>query len=315
MHIGSQMRAALLADRGVVKLAGEDARSFLNGLLTADMGRVSPQAARYAALLTPQGKIIADFIVVEADAADGGGFLLDCPRALASELARRLGFYKLRARVTVEDRSDALGVVAAWDGDVTGRPVLKGLAYADPRLPALGLRMILPPALAPEAAAELGATLVDAAAYEAHRIALAIPRGGADFAYGDAFPHEAGMDQLAGVDFDKGCYVGQEVVSRTQHRGSARTRVAAIRFSDGAPEPGTPVMAADKTIGQMGSGADGHGVALIRLDRLQDALDAGAALSAGGIALQAAKPAWARYAFPGDGAAEKDRFNVPSHMA
>jgi folate-binding protein YgfZ len=293
------MRAALLPDRGVLKIAGENARQFLNGLVTADLAKVSPGRARYAALLTPQGKIIADFIVVEAAAEDGGGFFLDVPRALARTLVDRLNFYKLRAKLTVEDLSDGLGVLAVWDGEGESE---YGLSYADPRLAALGLRVILPPQVAAEAAKDLGAALVEPAEYEAHRIALAVPRGGLDFTYGDAFPHEADMDQLAGVDFDKGCYVGQEVVSRTQHRGSARNRVIGVAF-EFAPEAGVPVMAGDRQVGIMGSGAGGRGLAMLRLDRVSDALARNVPLTAGGIAVQPRKPDWARFTFPLEAAA------------
>jgi folate-binding protein YgfZ len=216
------MKAALLPDRGVVKVAGADPRGFLNGLLTTDVTKVTPTQARFGALLTPQGKIVVDCIVAEAPAEDGGGFFLDCPRALAPALVEKLNFYKLRAKVICEDLSEVLGVMAVWGGSGTTE---YGLVYADPRLAALGQRIMLPPHLAKEAAADLGAELFEAAAYEAHRIALGVPRGGLDFIYGDAFPHEADMDQLAGVDFDKGCYVGQEVVSRMEHRGTARTRI------------------------------------------------------------------------------------------
>jgi tRNA-modifying protein YgfZ len=284
------MKAALLPDRGVVKVAGTDARKFLNGLVTADLGGVGKASPRFAALLTPQGKIIVDFIVVEA--ADG--LLLDCPRALAQALIERLGFYKLRAKVTMEDRSDILGVMAIWDGAAAG-----DTRYPDPRLPQLGLRSIVPPP--PQAAAAaLEAELVDAAAYEAHRIALGVPSGGLDFAYGDAFPHEADMDQLHGIDFQKGCYVGQEVVSRMEHRGSARTRVVPVGFDGAAPATGSAVTAAGRSIGTMGSAAGGRGLALLRLDRVDDALAAGAALMAGDVSLRLVKPAWARFAFPGD---------------
>ena len=148
--------------------------------------------------------------------------------------ADKLTFYKLRAKVSVADLSDALGVLALWDG---GGDTEYGLCYSDPRLPALGTRCLIPPQVANEAAADLGATLVDAAAYEAHRIALGVPRGGLDFIYGDAFPHETDMDQLAGVDFAKGCYVGQEVVSRIEHRGTARKRVVPIAFDGSRPKP------------------------------------------------------------------------------
>jgi folate-binding protein YgfZ len=289
------MKTALLPDRGVVKIAGEDARRFLHGLVTADVDTLKPGQARYAALLTPQGKIIADFIVTEAEAADGDGFFLDCPHALAPALVEKLNFYRLRAKLAIEDLSDKLGVLAVWEG--TGATEC-GLLYPDPRLPALGLRCILPPDLLAEAAAELGATLVEASAYEAHRIALGVPRGGFDFIYGDAFPHEADMDQFGGVDFEKGCYIGQEVVSRVEHRGIARTRIVPVAYDGFAPEAGTPVVAGDKTVGTLGSSAGGRGLAMLRLDRVADALAEHRSLSAGGVSLNIAKPAWARFAFP-----------------
>ncbi len=297
------MKAALLPDRGVVKVVGDPARSFLNGLLTADIGRVTPAAARFAALLTPQGKIVVDGIVAEAPAEDGGGFFIDCPRALATTFVDKLNFYKLRAPVIAEDLSEVLGVMAVWDGDGATE---YGLVYADPRLPALGRRVMLPPHLAQEAADDLGATLVDAAAYEAHRIALGVPRGGLDFMYGDAFPHESDMDQLNGVDFDKGCYVGQEVVSRMEHRGSARSRVVPVAYDGFAPDPGGPVTAGEKQVGTFGSRHDGRAVALLRLDRVADALAAGTPLTAGSATLRLVKPEWARFAWPGETATEQD---------
>jgi tRNA-modifying protein YgfZ len=291
------MKAALLPDRGVVKVAGEPARNFLNGLLTADVGQVTPTRAAFAALLTPQGKIIADCIVAEAPAEDGGGFFLDCPRALAKTLVDKLNFYKLRAKLVVEDLSEVLGVLAVWDGHAATE---YGLVYADPRLPALGIRVMLPPHLAAEAAADLGADLVDAAEYEARRIAFGIPRGGLDFIYGDAFPHETDMEQLQGVDFAKGCYVGQEVVSRMEHRGSARTRIVPVAYEGFAPEAGAEVKAGDKSIGTFGSSANGRALAMLRLDRVADALAAGTPLVAGAVTLRLVKPDWARFAWPGD---------------
>jgi tRNA-modifying protein YgfZ len=288
------MRAALLPDRGIVRVAGDDARKFLNGLVTVDIGEVTPRTARYAALLTPQGKIIVDCIVVEAPE---GGFLLDCPRALAPTLVQRLAFYKLRAKVTVEDLGDTLGVLAVWDG--SGQ-TSHGQAFADPRLPALGSRVLLPPPDAETAAAELGAEMVGAPVYEAHRIALGVPRGGLDFIYGDAYPHETDMDQLHGVDFDKGCYVGQEVVSRIEHRARARTRIVPVAFEEFVSESGIPVMAGDKQVGTMGSTAAGRGLAMLRLDRVTEALAAGTPLSAGGLAIRLVKPTWARFPFPGE---------------
>jgi folate-binding protein YgfZ len=291
------MQVALLPDRGVVKVAGDDARGFLNGLVTNDMTKVVPGKPRFAALLTPQGKIIIDFIVAEAPINDGGGFFLDCPRALASALVEKLNFYKLRAKVICEDLSSLLGVMAIWDGTAESE---YGLSYPDPRLPALGSRIMLPPHLAEDAAADLGGMLAGADAYEAHRIALGVPRGGLDFIYGDTFSHEADMDQLNGVDFGKGCYIGQEVVSRVEHRASARSRVVPIVYDEFAPSSGLPVMAGDRQIGTLGSTAKGHGLALMRLDRIGDALAAGATIEAGGIAIRAVKPAWAKFDWPGE---------------
>jgi folate-binding protein YgfZ len=291
------LQAALLPDRGVVKVSGDDARGFLNGLFTVDVTKMTPGSARFGALLTPQGKVIADFIVFEATTDDGGGFLIDCPRALAPTLVEKLGFYKLRAKVQIEDLSAGLGVMAVWPG---GGESEYGPGFADPRLPELGTRIILPPDTAADAAKDLGATLVDADLYDTHRVKLGVPRGGMDFIYGDTFPHEANMDQLGGVDFDKGCYVGQEVISRVEHRGSARSRIVTLTYDDNTPDDGVPVMAGEKQLGMVGSAVGGTALALVRLDRLGDAMAAGTPIEAGGIKLYAKKPAWAKFPFPGE---------------
>jgi folate-binding protein YgfZ len=281
------MKAAFLPDRGVVKISGEDARNFLNGLVTTDVTQLGPGLGRFGALLTPQGKIIFDFLITEAPPGHGGGFLLDCPRPLAQNLADKLGFYKLRAKVAVENLSDSLGVIAAWDGDPAVKP---DLAFADPRAPALGWRVLAPQDLTPKVADLIGADLADSDAYEAHRIATGVPRGGLDFMYGDAFPHETNMDRLHGVDFDKGCYIGQEVVSRMQHRGTARTRTVRVTLEGARPEAGTTVLAGDKPVGTMGSSLGQNGLALIRTDRVADALQTGATLTAGGLGIRLADP-------------------------
>jgi hypothetical protein len=291
------MKAALLPDRGVVKVAGEDARKFLNGLLTVDIDKMSPERARFAALLTPQGKIVSDFIIAEAKSAEGSGFFLDVPRALAPLLVQKLKFYKLRAKVIAEDRSETLAVMAVWDGD---RATEYGICYADPRLPALGLRCMLPPHQFGVAADELGAERVDPEVYEAHRIVHGVPRGGEDFVYGDTFPHEADMDQLSGIDFDKGCFVGQEVVSRILHRGSARKRVVPVTYDGAAPRPGLEVTAGERALGIMGASSAGHGLAMLRLDRVEEAMTEGTPLKAGGVEIRPVKPDWARFAFPGE---------------
>jgi folate-binding protein YgfZ len=282
------MKAAFLPDRGVVKLNGDDARHFLNNLVTAELAELKPGTARFAALLTPQGKIVADFLVTEAPAGHGGGLLLDCPRPLADGLATKLGFYKLRAKVTVENLTGQLGVLAAWGGEPA---MLPDLAFADPRNAELGHRILIPEELAEKLAGILGAELVTADNYEGHRIVCGVPSGGTDFIYGDAFPHETNMDRMHGVDFDKGCYVGQEVVSRMQHRGTARTRAVRLIIDGPSPEVGIDVIADGKTVGKMGSSRSGRGLALLRLDKVSDALARGVPLSAGGITLKLTDPA------------------------
>ncbi|WP_243372269.1 YgfZ/GcvT domain-containing protein [Microvirga solisilvae] len=287
------MPSVHLADRGVVRVSGEDAKSFLDGLVTCDLDRVSAHNARLGALLSPQGKVLFDFIVFQAPDEIGGGYYLDTFRVFASDLAKRLAFYKLRAKVVVEDMSEAMAVVAGWEAPKPDDEV--GLVTQDPRLPALGWRAIV----AAQDAAEFATS--PAEAYHAHRIRLGIPEAGRDFLLGDAFPHEALMDQLHGVDFDKGCYVGQEVVSRMQHRGTARTRLVLALYEGGfAADVGVDVTAGEKTLGKTGSGADGYGLIMIRLDRAADALAAGQPILAGGIPVKLEKPAWVNFYYPGE---------------
>ena len=266
---------AWLADRGVVRVAGEDATSFLQGLLTNDVERLAIGEARYAGLLTPQGKILFDMLVVRVRADTGAAYLIDCAAWQAVDLAKRLGLYKLRAKVAIADESGERAVVAAWGDDVV---LPEGaFVYRDPRDPRLGLRAIVARA---EAAAIGEAGL---ASYEALRIAACAPKGGVDFAYGDAFPHDADFDLLSGVDFGKGCYVGQEVVSRMRHRGSARKRLVKVKVAGEPPAPGTPVMDGELAVGTLGSSAGGVALAMLRLDRVEDAKAAGRGLTAGGV--------------------------------
>jgi folate-binding protein YgfZ len=283
-----------LADRGVVRVSGEDAKTFLDGLITCDVDRIAPAGARFGALLTPQGKILFDFIVFQAPEEIGGGYYLDVLKVFAPDLAKRLGFYKLRAKVAVEDLSEGLAVVAGWDAPPPRDEA--GLVAQDPRLPDLGWRAVV-------AAGDVAEFAPDPAErYHARRIALGVPEGGRDFLFGDAFPHEALMDQLQGVDFDKGCYVGQEVVSRMQHRGTARTRLVPAVYEGGfAAEVGVEVTAGSKALGKTGTGAEGRGLLMIRLDRAADALSAGEPILAGGIPVRLEKPAWIRFPFPGEG--------------
>lgn len=278
------MPIAVLSDRAVLTVAGADARHFLHNVVTCNVETLEAGAARFGALLAPQGKILADFFVY--DAGDDT-FRIDVPASLAADLLKRLTLYRLRAKVTLT-REEGLGVGAAWGGDAPPEGVE---AFADPRLAAMGQRFFHP-----RAETDGAAPVADGAdAYDAHRIGLGIPQGGADFVYGDAFPHETDMDQLGGVDFRKGCYVGQEVVSRMQHRGTARTRAVMARF-DNAPEAGREIMAGEKTVGRMGSSAGQAGIALVRLDRAADARAAGLPLVAGGIEVTLVRPDWATFA-------------------
>ena len=196
--------------------------------------------------------------------------VLDVPQALAADLAKRLGFYKLRAKVVIADVSDAFAVAAL------GGPAHAAAVYADPRAPGLGMRAIVPR----EAAAALPS---DRVAYDALRIALGAPEGGVDFAYGDAFPHDVNMDILHGVDFAKGCYVGQEIVARMQHKGGVRKRAVRLRFAAPAPAPGTPVMDGEVALGALGRSAGDEALAVLRIDKVEDAKAAGRALRAGGL--------------------------------
>lgn len=287
------MPATRLTDRGVIRISGADARDFLQNIVTNEMEAVTLEAAGYGALLTPQGKIISDFLVVAVPEEERGGFLLDVPLLQVPELMKRLKLYKLRAKVALDDLSEVATIVASSGG--FSLPDEAGLVYADPRLPKLGERAITDKA----DVESLGTVAADA--YHARRIALGIPDGGKDFAYGDTFPHEALLDQLGGVSFRKGCYIGQEVVSRMQHRGTARTRIVPVIFTDGLiPEMGVEASAGGKALGRVGSCARGRGLAMLRLDRVADALAAGERLEAGGLTFTLEKPDFIRFPFPGE---------------
>ena len=279
--------------RGVVAVGGVDARKFLNDLITAEIGRTSDGSALYGGLLTPQGKILFDFIVFP----DGERFLFDLPRGLVAEFVKRLTFYRLRAKVEIADLSAEQSVMASWGGE---RPAVDGWIAADPRLAALGYRCIV----AKGTPTPTGRVAVSEADYDAHRIGLGVPEGGIDFAFGDAFPHDADMDQLGGVDFDKGCYVGQEVVSRMQHRGTARRRI--VMAAGNGLTQGAEIKAGDRPLGSLASAAGGQGLALIRLDRAKEAIDAGEAILAGDVPVTLALPPWARFGWPSAGAAAEN---------
>lgn len=276
-------KIALLADRGVVAVTGPDAAKLLGGILTSDMALLDTEPALFAGLLSPQGKILFDFFVVKT----GGGYLLDVARDQAAALAKRLNLYKLRAKVEIADLSASHAVTATWHGEPASGPV----AYADPRLPALGTRAIIPLGEVDEPIDGLR----EAADYHAHRIALGVPEGGKDYALGDTFPHEALFDQLHGVSFDKGCYVGQEVVSRMEHRGTARKRVVPVVATEALPASGTEIKAGDQLIGTLGSTNGRRGLALLRLDRAHEMQAKGFALMAGAVPVVIELPPWATF--------------------
>jgi folate-binding protein YgfZ len=284
----SECSIARLPDRTVIRVSGPAAGAFLQGLVTNNVEKVTETRAVHAGLLTPQGKILFDFFII----IDGESFLLDVDREKAPALAERLGFYKLRAAVEITPEPDF--VVAACWGALPQLPA-GIIAYADPRLPELGVRLLAP---AGADLSALGCAAASESDYHARRIGLGVPKGGRDYSYGDAFPHEAMFDQLDGVDFKKGCFVGQEVVSRMEHRGTARKRIVRIEGEGPLPNPGTEITAGPASIGTLGSVSGASGLALLRLDRAEEAKARGDQLRAGDVAVTFAVPSWARFKTP-----------------
>jgi len=284
---------AILPHRGVISITGEDATTFLHGLVTQNIEKLKHGEATYTALLTPQGKVLFDFLVLRHE----GGYLLDCARANVADLNRRLGFYKLRSKVEIADKSDEVAVAAVWDAQGVAAAPSGGHAFTDPRAEGLGHRLVAPQENLRAAAGQHGWTLTEAADYDAHRIAQGVPEGGKDYESGEVFAHDACIDQLGGVDFHKGCYVGQEVVSRMHHRGTARKRFVAVR-GRGLPEPGAAITAGATNLGKLTSVASGKGIALVRIDRAGEALVRGEAIKAGGIPVELIRPDWAAFDFP-----------------
>ena len=269
---------ALLPDRGVVSVTGPDAGSFLDNLITNDMALLDSQEAIHAGLLTPQGKILFEFFVVKTPA----GYLLETTLDQTAALAKRLALYKLRAKVEIKDAPGEV-IVAASFGDVRARPP-GAIAFVDPRAARLGDRLLLPAPAVGDLVAKTAARRMPADLVAAHRIALGVPEAGRDYPLGDAFPHEADFDLFHGVSFGKGCYVGQEVVARMQNKTVVRKRVA--RVTGASPlASGAEVKAGEAVIGSVGSVVGNRALAMLRLDRVVEALDKGQAITAGGIAL------------------------------
>ncbi|MFQ5567405.1 MAG: YgfZ/GcvT domain-containing protein [Paracoccaceae bacterium] len=253
-------------ERTVLRMAGADVRDVLQNVVTNDIDRLAPGRAVYAALLTPQGKYLFDFLLLEGP---DGAVLIDCAADRAEALAQRLRMYCLRRDAAVTGEAGR-GVALVW-----GEPSPEGdLVVPDPRAAALGWRIY---AADPAAAlTATGAAPADRAAYDALRIAHAVPASGIELVPDQTYILEAGFEALNGVDFRKGCYVGQEVTARMHHKTELRKRLVRVRV-EGDAAPGTPVTAAGKPAGTLYSQSDGQGLAHLRLDRAGGVLEAGAA--------------------------------------
>lgn len=270
-----------LESRSLVEVAGPEASEFLDRMITQNTEAADGRTAAFGALLTPQGKIISDFLVVRQK---NGEFLLDAPVAGAEELRKRLTMFKLRANVTI-----AVSPLVVYAGFGTPPPT-GGLLAVDPRHQDLGWRLY----------ASEGSVVTDAdeATWQAHRVSLGIPEAGADLPLLDAFPHDLAMDSLHGVDFDKGCYVGQEVVSRMRYRGTARRRPVVLSAEADLPPAGTEILIGGRVAGHLGSASGARGIAILRLDRVHDAMTSGESVTVDGLPVSIALPAWADYGWP-----------------
>lgn len=292
---------ARIENRGLLAVRGEDARTFLQGLISNDIQRVSDDRAIHAAFLTAQGKFLHEFFVVPL----GDTLMLDCEAGRAADLARRLSLYRLRSKVTVEERT-ADFIVAAVFGEEAGQAFqldgeagaaaafAGGVVYRNPRLAAAGMRAILPREGGEDALRKLGFAKAPFAAYDAHRLALGLPDGSRDLVVEKTILLEAGFDELNGVDWQKGCFLGQELTARTKYRGLIKRRLLPVRFEGPAPAPGTPILLDGRDAGEMRSSASGIGLALLRLESLAAAEGAGTPLMAGDTRLIPEKPSWIR---------------------
>ena len=283
----------VLEDRGVLAIGGPDRASFLQGLVSNDVTRVSNERAVYAALLTAQGKYLHDFIMVEIDET----IWLDGEAARLADLKRRLTMFRLRAKVTLEERPD-LAVAAVFGGTMLGLPAEPGAArqlgggtaFVDPRLAALGARAILPRAAMTQTLGEAGAVETDFAEYDRLRLGLGVPDGSRDLILDKSILLESGFDELHGVDWQKGCYIGQELTARTKYRGLIKKRLFPVRIDGPAPAPGAIITQDGHEAGEMRSSHDGIGLALLRLE----AVGKNAKFAVDDAAIEPMTPDWMR---------------------
>jgi len=284
--MGAATGYAVLDGRGVLAIGGEDRAAFLQGLVSADVRAVSPDRAAYSLFLTPQGKFLHDFFVVDAPPLAADTLLLDAEGPRAADLLRRLKPYRLRSKVTLEDRTPAHLVVALTGPDAlrhlglpaepgAARPFAGGVVYTDPRLPALGARAILPGGEArgaSEAALEAaGFPRLDDAAYDSLRLSLGVPDGSRDMEVEKAIALENNLDALNAISWDKGCYIGQELTARTRYRALIRKRLFPVTVDGPLPEPGTPVLLGEQAVGEMRSGRGTRALALLRIEDVERA--------------------------------------------
>ncbi|MGX9991075.1 CAF17-like 4Fe-4S cluster assembly/insertion protein YgfZ [Rhizobium sp. Z1P35] len=276
------MPAVFLKDRSLLFVSGADAQSFLQNLITTDISSLGPDEARPGALLTPQGKILFDFMIWQ----DGDGYMIETDAGQRDSLLKRLTMYKLRAAVTLAP-STKEGVTVCWGEDAEGVRDRQGAR--DSRFAKAGVTLIRRPGKHGDGKEAL---------YDALRISHGIVTSGSDFALQDAFPHDVLMDFNGGLSFRKGCYVGQEVVSRMQHRGTARRRVVTVSAATALPATGTEITAGGKPVGTLGSVEGGSGLAIVRIDRAGAAMAAGTPLLAGETPVSLTLPAWSGLVFP-----------------
>ena len=282
----------MLADRAILAISGPDRVGFLQGLVSNDVAKVGPECALYAALLTAQGKYLHDFMLVERDET----IWLDGEAARLADLKRRLTMYRLRAKVSLDERPD-LEVAAVFGGTPLGLPAETGsalalgdgMAFVDPRLAPLGARVILPRNAIQATLAAAGAVETDFAEYDRLRLGLGIPDGSRDLVLDKSILLESGFDELHGVDWNKGCYIGQELTARTKYRGLIKKRLFPVQIDGLAPEPGAIVMLDGREAGEMRSSRDGAGLALLRLEAIGKA-----SLTAGDTEIRPVTPNWMR---------------------
>ncbi|WP_129565869.1 YgfZ/GcvT domain-containing protein [Agrobacterium tumefaciens] len=272
------MPSAFLADRRLIRVTGTGAEEFLNNLITADIENLPAGEARAAALLTPQGKILFDFLIWR----DGGDYLIETGAAEQDALLRRLTMYKLRAPVDLKVET-VEGVSVFW----TETTPVAGVR--DGRFAKAGIDLFRLPGASASG---------DVAAYDALRVDHGIAESGRDYALQDAFPHDVLMDVNDGVSFRKGCFVGQEVVSRMKHRGTARRRVVTVSAGGALPASGTEITADGKPVGTLGTVCGNRALAIVRIDRIADALASGTPLLAETVPVTVALPAWSGLSFP-----------------